>query len=120
MQFLELLVGDQELFDVDCTDLLDDAETIISCAAPAIDAGSAVTFGAPIVNASVIEYPLLGRIAQIGKAVQVMINAVAATIPAGSTSACYNVRFALVTSINPAKSAVVCLKLITPGASCEC
>lgn len=120
MQFLDLLIGDRELFDVDCTDLLDDSETITSCGAPVIDSASGVTFGTPTVNVAPVDYPLLGRYAQARKAVQVMISAVAAALPAGSPSGCYSVRFPLVTSINPAKSAVVCLKLVAVGVSCEC
>jgi len=75
---LEKFPGESALFDIDCTDLLAAGETItgapVMSQLPAGLTGSdALTFGAAQVNTQAVTYPD-GRVAAIGKALQVRIS----------------------------------------------
>ena len=118
MQTLEKPIYDSVLYDIDCTDALDDAEVILTCAAPAVDPASGVTFGTPVVNQAPIRYPVLGRYAPPGKAIQVLVTGGA--LPVGESFACYPIRLLLATNINPALSVTVCLRLTTGASQCAC
>lgn len=74
---LEKFPAESALFDLDCTELLDDGETITGTPTmsflPALGGGDALTFGTPAVNAAPVTYND-GRVAAIGKVVQVRIS----------------------------------------------
>lgn len=79
------------LCDLDCSALLGAAETITTVSSITADAngGTALTFGAPTVNAAQITYPDR-RLVQPGKVIQVLIGG--GSIPAGQAQAEYVIR----------------------------
>lgn len=85
---LEKRTSENVWYDIDCTDLLNTAETINSITSVSAD-DSGLTFGTPVVNSQTITYPD-GRVAAIGKVVRVQISG--GTIPAGKTAHLYTVR----------------------------
>ena len=74
---LEKLPGESTIFDIDCSALLADAETITGTPAmtflPALTGPDALTFGTALVNGAAVTYPD-GQVAAIGKVVQVRIS----------------------------------------------
>lgn len=112
MNTLDKRTADIRRFDIDCTDLLEPTETILSVTSMSADQGI-VTFGTPVVNTVAITYPD-NRVAAIGKVVQVVISGGA--IPANVKQVLTPVRCLLVTTINAALEATVILRLIdTPN-----
>jgi hypothetical protein len=88
MQILEKRTSENVWYDIDCTDLLNTAETIIGT--PEITADQAgMSFGTAVVNTSAITYPD-GRVAAIGKVIRVKIAG--GVIPAGKENQLYTVR----------------------------
>jgi hypothetical protein len=115
--YLDKRTADDRLFDVDCQDLLDVDEIIMSATgsvdgAPPPNSGQQViTLGDCIVNPAPITYPKLGKTAPIGQALQVRISG--GVIPDGATSLSVTLRFLLLTNINPdGIEATVILRLI--------
>lgn len=110
-RFLDKRTWDDRLYDIDCADLLDNDEVILSATIKADDAlTNGLTFGAVMVNPAPIIYPLLNRTAQIGKACQVYI--IGGVIPEGAPDQLCTLRLRMVTSINPQLEATVLLRLI--------
>ena len=107
MQILEKRTADARLFSIDCSLLLDPAETITSVTSITSDQGG-LTFGTVAINSAVLNYPN-GRQAQVGKVMQFTISG--GTIPAGQISLMCIVRALMQTSINPAIEATAILKL---------
>jgi hypothetical protein len=107
MQILEKRTYDARIFDINCTDLLDTAETISSVSTVIADQG-VLTFGTPVVNAGAVTYPD-GEVAAIGKAIQFEISG--GTIPRGVASLMCTVRARFTTSIGNDLEATVLLKL---------
>lgn len=74
---LEKFPGESAVFDIDCSYLLATAETITGTPTmaqlPVLTGGDALTFGAPVVNTEAVTYAD-GRVAAIGKVVQVRIS----------------------------------------------
>lgn len=113
-RYLDKRTFDNRLFDVDCTDLLDDDEAIVSATVKydgqtPYDGTPPLTFGEPMVNPAPMNYPLIGRVAAIGKALQVRIGG--GFLPMGEPSRMYTLRFLLATTINPQLEATVQLRL---------
>lgn len=73
---LEKYPSESTIFDLDCTELLGDAETVTGTPTlaflPTLTGGDALTFGAPVVNSDPVVYP--DRTAAIGKVIQVRIS----------------------------------------------
>jgi hypothetical protein len=107
MQILEKRTYDARIFDINCTDLLDTAETISSVDAIIGDQGG-LSFGAASINSTAITYPD-GEVAAIGKAIQFEISG--GRIPAGVSSLMCTVRARFLTSIGNDLEATVLLKL---------
>ena len=113
-KYLDKRTADDRLFDVDCTDLLDDDEVILSATVKydgqtPNDGTPPLTFGDPMVNPAPMHYALIGRWAGIGKALQCRIGG--GFLQSGQPERQYVLRFLLVTSINPALEATVVLRL---------
>lgn len=114
-KYLDKRTFDDRLFDVDCTDLLDDDEIILSATVvydgqTPFTGDPPLTLGAPMVNPAPMFYPLIARCAQIGKALQVRIGG--GFLPSGEPSRLYTLRFLLTTTINPQLEATVLLRLV--------
>lgn len=107
MQILEKRTYDARIFDINCTDLLDTAETISSVDAIVGDQGG-LTFGSATVNGSLVTYPD-ETTAAIGKAMQFKISG--GRIPAGVSLLMCTVRARFLTSIGNDLEATVLLKL---------
>jgi len=118
MQILEKRTFDRRVFDIDCSELLDTAETISSVTAITADQGG-FTFGTPAVNAAAVEYPDENRTVAIGKVIQVRIEDGA--VPAGKNELLCTIRARFATSLNPRLEATVLLRLTDQaGDGCEC
>lgn len=107
MAVLEKRTYDSRIFDIDCTDLLDTAETISSVATVTADQGG-LSFGVPATNGAAVTYPD-GRTAAIGKVIQVAISG--GEIPAGLGELECTIRARFATSINPQLEATAVLRL---------
>lgn len=113
-EVLDKRTAEVRWFDLDCTRLLAPTETIQSVSSITADQGG-VTFGLPAINSVPIAYPD-GRVAAIGKVVQVQISGGA--IPDGRPWLLCTLRPMLVTTVdgtnvyNPALEATVILRLI--------
>jgi hypothetical protein len=107
-QVLDKRTYDSRLYDVDCSILLDAAETITGVSAVVADQGGMV-FGAATVNSSPITYPD-GRVVPVGKVAQFQISGGA--IPTGQQFLICNVRVQMSTTINPQLEATVQLRLV--------
>jgi hypothetical protein len=74
---LEKFPGESAVFDIDCSQLLATSETITGTPTmsqlPALTGGDVLTFGSPLVNTQAVTYSD-GRVAAIGKAIQVRIS----------------------------------------------
>lgn len=119
-QIQEKRTYDERLFDVDCSDLLDPEEIVLSCSTPLCEGEPAVdpdapvvqvpiSFGSVVVNAAPIYYPLLKRWAAPGKALQVRISD--GVVAAGSGSTLCTLRFPMQTNLNPQLEATVLLRI---------
>jgi len=108
MQILEKRTYDRRTFDLNCTDLLADAETISSVTRVSADQG-ALSFGTAAVNTGLVTYPD-GSTAAAGKAIQVQIND--GTLPDGIERLLCTVRAWIVTNVNP-RIEVTALLLLT-------
>ena len=113
---LDKRTWDDRLYDIDCSDLLDPDETIVSGVVKADPQNqvngeftTGLVFGDVVVNPAPIIYPKLGRCADIGKAVQFLISG--GIIPVGATSLCATVRLRMVTTKSPQLEATVSLRL---------
>lgn len=106
-QVLEKRTYDRRVYTIDCTKLLDAAETITSVTTVTADQG-ALAFETPIVNTVAIAMPD-GSTAAIGKAIQVRIDDGA--IPAGQLHLNCTVRLRMVTNLDPRLEATVLLRL---------
>ena len=107
---LDKRTSDNRLFDIVCSDLLDDDEVIISATIKAdaqVDNG--LMFGDPMVNPAPMSFPKLGKSAGIGKAVQVRIGG--GVIPDGAGDLFCTLRLLMVTTVNSALEATVLLRL---------
>lgn len=100
-KIIELRTRDQRHIDLDCSDLLDAAETITSVGQIMDDAGVLV-FGAGAVNASPTTYKD-GRVVPAGKVIQVLVSG--AVVATGEKATLYTARALLVTSRDPAVDA---------------
>lgn len=116
-RFLDKRTWDDRLYDIDCSDLLDPEETIVSGeikADPQFQVNGEFTtglvFGDIVVNPAPICYPKLGRTADIGKAVQFFISG--GIIPDGAQSLCCTLRLRMATTKSPQLEATVSLRLI--------
>lgn len=111
-QVLDKRTSESRLYTVDCTPLLEDAETITSVTDVKADAG-----GCTFSNIAVIATPVTkddGTVIAAGKGLQFL--ATGGEIPAGQRFLITPVRPLLVTSINPALEATVLLRLVNqPG-----
>ena len=107
MQILEKRTYDARVFDINCSDLLDTTETIVSAETVIADQG-VLTFGAAAINGTAITYPD-GEEAAIGKVLQFEISG--GTIPRGVASLMCTVRARFLTSIGNDLEATVLLKL---------
>ena len=116
MQILEKRTYDRRVFDIDCSELLDTAETISSVTAITADRGELV-FGVASVNSAEVEYPDENRTAAIGKVIQVRIDD--GEIPAGKTELLCTIRARFATSLNPRLEATVQLRLTDDPDACE-
>lgn len=111
--YLDIRSNDNRWFDIDCSDLLDAAETIVSFSAPAEDPGGpGLTYGTPVVNQAPISYPLLGRVAQIGKALQMKVQG--AVLAAGVPSQLATCRIVLTTQNDVIEADIVFRLINTP------
>lgn len=113
-QILEKRTADSATYDIICTGLLKDGETIASVLSIADDAG-VLTYGVPVVNVAAVAYPN-GVTAPAGTVVQVPISGGA--IPAGSDSRqlgvpnyLCTVRCKVITNLSPTLDATVLLLL---------
>lgn len=114
-KYLDKRTFDDRLFDVDCTDLLDDDEVIVSATVKydgqtPFDGTPPLILGGPLVNPAPMNYPAIGRCVDIGKALQVRIGG--GFLPEGEPSRMYTLRFLLATTINPQLEATVQLRLV--------
>jgi hypothetical protein len=91
---LEKRTSEDVWYDIDCTDALNEDETIVSVASVEADE-EGLTFGAPAVNAEDIEYSD-GRVGAEGKVIQVKIAG--GIIPAGKRAKQYTIRAVFSTS----------------------
>jgi hypothetical protein len=108
--------ADNRLFDVDCTALLDSAETIMAILNVSADGGG-LTFSSPVINGIPLVYPN-GTTAAVGKVIQVYISG--GTIPAGQPWVDYTVRAQFSTSLNPVIEATVILQVNDTPDACGC
>lgn len=109
-RYLDKRVYDDRLYDIVCSDLLDDDEVIVSATIKTDNAvENKLTFGDPLVNPAPMIFPKLGRTAGIGKAVQVRIGGGA--IPDGAGDLYCTLRLLMLTNNNPQLEATVLLRL---------
>lgn len=94
-------------YDINCSQLLNSAETISGSISISSDT-TGLTFGLPVANSQVIAYDD-GSTAAIGKVVQVRISA--GTIPTGKTERIYTLRVLFSTSDGNTREATVLLKV---------
>lgn len=106
-EVLEKRTWDRRTFAIDCTDLLDVAETLVSVISVVADQG-ALVFGAAVVNTAPVNFPD-GHVAAIGKALQLRIDD--GVIPPGQTRLNCTVRARLSTTLDPRLEATVLLRL---------
>lgn len=107
MQILEKRTYDARIFDINCTDLLDAAETVSGVSTVIADQGG-LTFGTASINGSLVTYPD-ETTAATGKAIQFEISG--GRIPVGVSSLMCTVRARFTTSIGNDLEATVLLKL---------
>lgn len=109
-RYLDKRIYDDRLYDIVCSDLLDDDEVILSAAILSDDQTvNKLTFGEPLVNPAPMIFPKLGKTAGIGKAVQVRIGG--GEIPEGAGDLFCTLRLRMATNVNPQLEATVLLRL---------
>ena len=88
---------DARLYDIDCSDLLADSETITGTPVMSSDAAG-FSFGAPSINTETVTYDK-GRTAPAGKVIQVEISG--GTLPTGRTELYCLMRAQFETNLSP-------------------
>ena len=94
-------------FDIDCTSLLDDNETILSVTSITADQ-TGLVFANPAINPADILFPN-GIKALAGKVISVQISG--GSVPTGLTSQVYTIRPLFITSETNTREATVLLKV---------
>jgi hypothetical protein len=105
--YLEKRTSESVWYDIDCTDILNVGETIVSISGVTADT-TGLTFGTPVANASTIAFPD-GTTGAIGKVIIVQISG--GLIPAGKTVGTYIVRALFLTSAGNTREATVQLNV---------
>lgn len=108
---LEKRTYDERVFDINCSSLLDEAETISTIVGFVDEGGSSAntfTYSSGVVNSSPITYPD-GSTAAVGKVIQVKISG--GVIPTGMTKAYVTVRARFISSSGDKIEGTVMVKL---------
>lgn len=106
-QILEKRTSESLWYDIDCTDVLNPGETV-SIITSVLGDEVGLTFGAPVSNTATVTYSD-GRVAAIGKVIQVQISA--GVVPAGKTSLLYTIRAKFLSSAGNSREATVLLNV---------
>lgn len=110
-QFLDIRSNDDRFYDLDCSQLLDADERIVTCAVPTVEPApdTPFVFGAIRINQAPIFYPLLNKWVPIGQSMQLRIKGI--PLGEGDSEQTYVLRFVMATTQNPAIEATVRLRV---------
>lgn len=114
---LEKYAGESALFDIDCSNLLASGETItgtptMSYLPTGLNGADQLTFGTPVVNTQAVTYSD-GRVAAIGKAIQVRISG--GTAKNAKDARAYSIKATFSTSAGNTLVAAASLNVLAEG-----